>query len=200
MLFKAAILEEIAAGRVDRAFRLWRKPSVKSGGSLQTSAGVLGIDAVTAITTDDLTVEDAERSGHPSYDAMLRALTAVDDRQLYRIDFHIAGDDPRVALRQTIELSVEDIASISQSLARFDRSSRNGAWTDTVLTLIGSLDGRTASDIVQRTRINKPLLKTRIRQLKALGLTESLSSGYRLSPRGRRYMEKRAPLPNLAGE
>jgi len=32
--------------------------------------------------------------------------------------------------------------------------------------------------------------KLRVRRLKALGLTESLERGYRLSPRGRAYLER----------
>ncbi len=32
--------------------------------------------------------------------------------------------------------------------------------------------------------------KTNVRKLKALGLTESLEVGYRLSPRGRAFLEK----------
>lgn len=34
-----------------------------------------------------------------------------------------------------------------------------------------------------------PLFKRRVRQLKELGLTESLEVGYRLSPRGRAVLE-----------
>lgn len=34
-------------------------------------------------------------------------------------------------------------------------------------------------------------IKRDVRKLKALGLTESLEVGYRLSPRGRAYLERR---------
>jgi hypothetical protein len=35
--------------------------------------------------------------------------------------------------------------------------------------------------------------KTDVRKLKALGLTESLGTGYRLSPRGRAYLDALRP-------
>jgi hypothetical protein len=35
-----------------------------------------------------------------------------------------------------------------------------------------------------------PLFKRRVRQLKELGLTESLDVGYRLSPRGRSVLDR----------
>jgi hypothetical protein len=37
------------------------------------------------------------------------------------------------------------------------------------------------------------VLKRRVRRLKELGLTESLGTGYRLSPRGEAYVERRRP-------
>ncbi len=43
---------------------------------------------------------------------------------------------------------------------------------------------------VDRTR-----LKRRVRQLKQLGLTESLEVGYRISPRGAAYLERRDDRP-----
>jgi len=46
MLFRQNTLQQIAAGRVTRAFRRWRRPSVKSGGTLKTRAGLLGIESV----------------------------------------------------------------------------------------------------------------------------------------------------------
>jgi hypothetical protein len=46
MLFKQATLAAIAAGRVTLAFRRWRRPTVRAGGTLVTPVGMLAIDAV----------------------------------------------------------------------------------------------------------------------------------------------------------
>ena len=98
MLIRRADLDRIAKGEVTLAFRRWRRPTVKAGGTLRTAAGLLRIDAVDEV--NDAGVSEAEAR----------------------------------AARQ---------------------SSRAALW-----------------------------LKTQIRKLKALGLTESLEVGYRLSPRG----------------
>jgi hypothetical protein len=43
--------------------------------------------------------------------------------------------------------------------------------------------------LAPRAGAELPLFKRRVRQLKELGLTESLEVGYRLSPRGRAVLE-----------
>ncbi|MGL4285594.1 MAG: hypothetical protein ACRCVA_04580 [Phreatobacter sp.] len=57
-----------------------------------------------------------------------------------------------------------------------------------MLALIQSRDGMTAGEIAGRLGADKPALKVKIRKLKELGLTESLVSGYCLSPRGRAFL------------
>lgn len=52
MLFKAPVLAAIAEGQVSLAFRRWRKPTVRTGGSLTTPAGVLAIDRVEVVEQD----------------------------------------------------------------------------------------------------------------------------------------------------
>lgn len=49
MLFKKAFLEKIRDGRVTLAFRRWRRPTVKSGGTLLTAVGELPIVSVTQV-------------------------------------------------------------------------------------------------------------------------------------------------------
>jgi DNA-binding Lrp family transcriptional regulator len=48
--------------------------------------------------------------------------------------------------------------------------------------------GRPAGELAEQLGFEKPWLKLQIRKLKELGLTESLSPGYRLSPRGHRLL------------
>ena len=43
MLFRRAELVAIAAGEITVAFRRWRRPSVKAGGTQLTAAGLLAI-------------------------------------------------------------------------------------------------------------------------------------------------------------
>ena len=48
--------------------------------------------------------------------------------------------------------------------------------------------GLRAADLAERFGRERLKFKTDVRKLKALGLTESLAVGYRLSPRGRAYL------------
>lgn len=184
MLFRAAILERILSGTVTVALRRWRRPTVAAGGTLRTPAGVLSIDAVEACTADDITPADARAAGFASRREALEALAGPGPGQIYRIRFHRMGDDPRVVLRGCSVLSPDTLAGLRQALGRLDGASRSGPWTTPLLRMIGERDSVPAGELAREAGVGKDALKRRVRALKELGLTESLASGYRLSPRG----------------
>ncbi len=193
MLFPATLLPGIAAGDVTVAFRSWKRPTVKAGGTLITAAGQLAIDAVEVIDAAAITDADARRGGAPDADALRAQLRPGADRQTYRIDFHLLGEDPRIALREDAELSDADRAATRTKLAGYDRRSPTGPWTTAVLEVIRDHPAVVSSVLAERLGADRPALKVNIRKLKALGLTESLGTGYRLSPRGTAYLEGEAP-------
>lgn len=197
MLFKADVLERIAAGEIVSAFRLWKKPTVQKGGALRTPIGVLGIDEVMKVSRAAITDVDARRAGFVSRRELLQSLGDEGGRCLYRIDFHVAGGDPRVALRMKASMSAPEVAALIDELGKLDTKSAHGPWTCAALRMIEEKEGRTAGEISQALSIEKPTLKRKIRLLKELGLTESLKSGYRLSPRGRRVV---AAIAKRAGK
>ena len=55
--------------------------------------------------------------------------------------------------------------------------------------LVGAEPGVRAGDLATRVGQEKEKFKRDVRKLKNLGLTESLETGYRLSPRGRRVLD-----------
>ncbi|MDP2780547.1 hypothetical protein [Devosia sp.] len=63
MLLKAALLEEIKAGKVDLIFRRWSRPTVKAGGTLKTKVGLLAIKAIDDMAPEDVTEAEAQRAG-----------------------------------------------------------------------------------------------------------------------------------------
>jgi hypothetical protein len=189
MLFKQDILRRIAAGEVTLAFRRWKRPTVRAGGSLRSAAGVLAIDSVEAVAPEAITAQEARRAGFDGLAALHAELEKRREGTLYRIAFHLAGPDPRVALRRQERLGGGQAAEIAAHLDRFDASSRAGPWTRRTLGLIAAQEGITAAEIAARLGLEKASLKRRVRRLKELGLTESLASGYRLSPRGRALLE-----------
>lgn len=188
MLLPRAVWEGISAGTVTCAFRRWKRPTVRTGGTLQSPVGLLAIDRVEPITTEDITDEDARRAGVADAGAVIAALRDGPDRTLYRIDFHLLGEDPRAALRADDALSDADVEEIRAALARLDGAAGDGPWTTTFLDLIAAHEGRRAPDLAEMVdEAEVPRFKRRVRRLKALGLTESLRVGYRISPRGHAY-------------
>jgi hypothetical protein len=100
--------------------------------------------------------------------------------ELYRIAFHLAGEDPRLALRED-DLSADAWATLRKRLARMDGKA---PWTGRVLDLIAAHPARRAGDLALMAGMERLDFKVRVRRLRALGLTISLETGYRLSPRG----------------
>jgi hypothetical protein len=185
VLFRQDVLRRIGQGEVTLAFRRWRRPSVKAGGTLRTRVGVLSIDTVEVVDERNVTDSDARRAGAESREAVLRE--GPRERPLYRIEFRLAGPDPRIALRERADISPGERAEIDARLRRLDAASRHGPWTGNVLELIAEQPGTRAPDLAASLGRETAPFKADVRKLKELGLTESLQIGYRLSPRGRAY-------------
>jgi hypothetical protein len=190
MLFPKPLWDGLADGSVTVAFRRWKRPTVQAGGTLRTPAGVLAIDAVEPITETQITDADARCAGAAGRAAVLAGLRPGAGRTLYRIAFHHAGEDPRVALRERSDLDATDVAQVRAALDRLDAASADGPWTREVLAMIAEAPGVRAPDLAARVGEEVPRFKRRVRRLKALGLTESLRIGYRLSPRGVAFLDR----------
>jgi hypothetical protein len=179
--------ERIVAGETV-VFRRWRRPTVRSGGTLRTACGVVAIDAIEHVEAAALRESDARRAGHPSLAALLAAL-AERPGEIYRITLHHAGADPRIALRAEDALSAAALDELTRRLARLDAASRAGAWTWVVLDLIATRPAVRAAELAAQLGQETLIFKRNVRKLKELGLTESLEIGYRLSPRGRSLLD-----------
>ncbi len=103
---------------------------------------------------------------------------------MYRIGLRYAGEDPRIALRNTDDLSAADREALVSRLDRYDQASTNGPWTRAVLAIIQRPPATRAPDLAAEFGRDTQSFKRDVRKLKELGLTESLDIGYRLSPRG----------------
>jgi hypothetical protein len=187
MLFRSDILTGIAEGRVTLAFRRWRRAPPAPGSTLRSPIGVLSLDRVTVVDEGDITPADVRRTGMSVDD--LRASIAGEGT-LVRIELRLAGDDPRIALRQRVP-ETEEIEEVVAKLARIDGASKS-PWTTRYLELIARHPGTVSHVLAPQVGAEVPSFKRRVRQLKELGLTESLEVGYRLSPRGRAVVERLA--------
>jgi hypothetical protein len=70
-----------------------------------------------------------------------------------------------------------------------DAGSVHGPWTRATLELIAQRPEVLAADLAAALGRERLPFKRDVRKLKELGLTESLERGYRLSPRGRAFLE-----------
>jgi hypothetical protein len=190
MLIPRATLDAIATGQVTVQFRRWRKPTVRAGGRLRTAVGELAIDSVEAVPKTRITAADARAAGFPSRKALLARLDRRSDGRIYRIGVRLAGPDPRVALRTEAKLTEAEVGELRARLDRFDRSAPGGPWTRATLRLIADRPAELAADLAASVGREKHPFKRDVRKLKELGLTESLPTGYRLSPRGRALLER----------
>ena len=181
MLLRIDVLRRIEAGEVDLQFRRWTRPTVKAGGTLTTRVGVLAIDAVDKVPLSRITAAEARRAGFGTLADLKRFLAKRDEGDVYRVAFHLAGADPRIALRNQADLTDDDRARIDAALARLP-------WARPYLETIANHPATLAADLAAQHGMEKRPFKQRIRRLKELGLTESLEVGYRLSPRGRAYL------------
>ena len=184
MLFRHEVLRGIAEGRVTLAFRRWRRAPPADGSSLRSPVGVLCLDRVIVVDEGDITLEDVRRTGM-SLDELRASIAG--EGTLLRIELRLAGDDPRIALRERLPEHAE-LEAIAVKLARIDAASAR-PWTTRYLQLIAGQPGIVSRVLARQVEEDVPPFKRRVRQLKELGLTESLEVGYRLSPRGRAVLE-----------
>jgi hypothetical protein len=183
MLIRAADLDAIRRGDVTLAFRRWKRPTVRSGGTLLTAAGQLEIVSVSRVEEGDIGEDDARRAGHASRASLLAELNRRPAGELYRIELGRLDPDTRIRLRESVP-DAAGVAGVRARLERMDRAAEGGPWTGAVLRLLAEKPGVRAGDLASRVGMERLPFKARVRKLKALGLTISLGTGYRLSPRG----------------
>ena len=197
MILSKRFRDGIVAGDVTLAFRRWKRPTVKAGTQMRTPSGIVVIDSVEVVEADAVSEEDARAAGFDSREAMFRVLNGgrrggrKAEGPIHRVELHYGGPDPRVALRERTRFTAEERAELDAVLARMDASSRTGPWTAAVLALIAERPETLAEELAASRGEERLPFKRRVRRLKELGLTESLEVGYRLSPRGRAYVEGR---------
>jgi len=189
VLLKEATARGIAEGSIDRVFRRWDKVRVKEGSSFKTVGGLVRITGVTELAgTDEIGEDDAARAGFEDRAALLAELDRREGAHLLRIEVEWDGADPRVDLAADGCIDPDQRREIDAQLERWDKVSRSGPWTDRTLRLIESQPGTRAGDLAEQLEQDKPATKRNVRKLKDIGLTLSLETGYRLSPRGEAYL------------
>ena len=174
-MFPARFWPGLEDGSITLAFRRQKRATVKAGGTLNSPGGLLSIDEVRVISEDAITDADARAAGCADRDEILKALNP--EGTLYRFRFHRIGDDPRRALRADDALDDATLALLRKKLDGLD-------WAEAVLRVIRDNPRVVSTELAPQVGMARPDFKLKVRRLKALGLTESFSPGYELSPRG----------------
>lgn len=181
VLFRQSVLSGIRDGSITLAFRSWKRPTVRAGGTIMTAVGQLAIGSVTPIDPSAISAADARRAGFADRATLLHELDQRDG-QVYRIELGPLRPDPRVALRSG-QPDADETAAIRARLDRLDAHAP-APWTRRVLSLIDRHPGVRAADLATQLGMERDPFKINVRKLKNLGLTISLEVGYRVSPRG----------------
>jgi|SoiMethySBSTD1v2_1073268.scaffolds.fasta_scaffold23995_3 hypothetical protein len=187
MLFTAATLRGLTEGRVSCTYRRWDVVRPKVGSRFTTSAGVVEVTSIARADEQRLTDRDAAEAGFDSVADLIKWCRAKGSGDLYRIGITLAGPDPRIELRRTDKLGPPDVTALNTKLDRMDRAA-DQPWTRKTLRQIQRLPGVVSTELAAEVGQERQAYKLRVRRLKALGLTESLERGYRLSPRGEAYL------------
>ena len=186
MLFTTSAHAGLADGSITLTFRTWKRPQAKVGGHYRVGSVTIEVDGIEPVEVGSISDADAQRAGEPDAAAMRRRL-GIADGEVWRIEFHrlVGEPDRRAELAADDDLSEDDLAAVANRLDRLDRASPAGPWTRVVLDLIDANPGVVSTELAATLGRDRLSFKTDVRKLKALGLTESLTTGYRLSPRGR---------------
>lgn len=190
MLLPPKVAHGVADGSVTLAYRRWAKPDVRPGSEFRTVAGVVRVDEVEVVDPGAITDDDARRAGWPDAARLLRQLDKAEPATTYRVRLSWAGPDPRVALRESADLTDDDVAAIDARLERLDRASSHGPWTMATLDLIRRRPHTRAPDLAAEMGRERDPFKIDVRKLKNLGLTRSFEVGYEVSPRGLAYLAR----------
>ena len=136
--------------------------------------------------------KDARAAGYSSVAEAVADLRGAPGDPVYLLRIRLVTEpDPRDELARSSELDDAELAAIAARLARMDRSSRDGPWTEETLRIIASRPATRAQDLADALGRDRARFKTDVRRLKNLGLTISLETGYRLSPRGAAFLRDR---------
>jgi hypothetical protein len=94
--FSKELRDDVIAGAITVSFRLWRRPKVKAGGRYPIGPVHIEVDSVELLPFAAITAADVRRSGEPDRETLRKRAAHAgpidDDTLLYRIEFHLAGD------------------------------------------------------------------------------------------------------------
>jgi hypothetical protein len=192
VLIEKRLHDGIRDGTITVMFRRWRRRQVTPGNVYRTAAGRVIVESVNEVSLARIRHADAVAAGYRTVAEAVADLRGDESDPVYLLRLRYVDEpDPREQLAHDAELSTSDVEEITRRLARMDRSSARGAWTEETLDIIRRRPAVRAGDLADELGRDMPPFKVDVRKLKNLGLTLSLEKGYRISPRGEAYLRLR---------
>ena len=161
---------------------------MKEGGYYKVyPVGSLEVISIQTCTFDELSIEDAVRSGFADSDELIEILEPASDRLLYRIKF--VGHRKKLEVNRNAATGRE-LIKLQSALELRDKNSKVGPWTRDTIIAICKNPGLSSTKLALILGREKAALKQDVRKLKKLGLTISLETGYELSERGKSWLKQ----------
>jgi hypothetical protein len=186
--FTKPFKQKISQGAVTTSFRTWRRPQARVGGQYNIPPfGSIEVTSVARVSARSISRAQARKAGFDDVDSMLGYLKARPADELYRVDFRYLGASA-VKVPDRARRKLSDLEALEERLQKTDARSSRGPWAFATLQLIATRPGVRAPDLAESLGFETAPFKANVRKLKALGLTESLEVGYRLSPLGKQLV------------
>jgi len=97
MQFSKDLRPDVISGDVTVSYRLWQRPKVRVGGRYPVGPAQIEIDSVELVPFAAITAADVRRSGEPDRESLRRRAAHAgpidDETLLYRVEFHLVGED-----------------------------------------------------------------------------------------------------------
>ncbi len=189
VLINRATAAGIADGSISLVLRSWDVPRAKVGGTQRTPAGTIRIDDIAEYPSGHrVTAAQARAAGYPNAAAAQADLDRRPAEHVYAMRVSYLAPDERPDLAADDALTPADRGALTRRLDGWDAASTTGPWTREYLRLIAANEAVRAPDLAIAMGVETAPFMRRVRQLKGLGLTISLTVGYRISPRGKAFL------------
>ena len=189
MLFKTKFSALIKAQKIETAIRKWTRPTVKENGTLITAAGQIRIISVRRSNTTRSPTKKSSKQVTQTARSWTMNLTAEVLAKFIESNLSSKEKIPVSNYGRMRIFPTLNWMPCKKSWQALDARSKTKGWPLRILEAINKEPGLLAIQHAKKLGYEKMWFKLHVRKLKNLGLTISLERGYKISPRGKVFLE-----------